>query len=204
MEDRTRLDCSQPDANHWGLVIVNSGDCIDCDFGDSVDRLMGVFNVFDTYLTVTWDFPSEGATGLSGNQTWLNQPDGQPYDLDQRDDVNQWVIGLFQKPQSRTEFEKRNRDLNEDRVATFDWGLFNVIRTQSFESGAPPSGGPPIDGRGYQLYEVNAFSLTPDLWLDFQVHPSNETRYRLQFEAAVTYGSVDEIPQLSTVDSSIV
>ena len=83
---------------------------------------------------------------------------------------------LPKAPVSRL-IEKRNRDLNEDRVATFDWGLFNVIRTHF--SGALPSVAL-IDGRGYQLYEVNAFSLTPDLWLDFQVHPSNETCYRLQ------------------------
>ena len=71
---------------------------LDCDFGDSVDRIMGVTNVFDTYLAISWDFPSEGATGFSGNQTWLNQPDGQPYDLDQRDDVNQWTIAIFNDP----------------------------------------------------------------------------------------------------------
>ena len=46
MEDRTGLIAAGRMPNHWGLgILANSGDCIDCDFGDSVDRLMGVFNV---------------------------------------------------------------------------------------------------------------------------------------------------------------
>ena len=73
--------------NHWGLgIMANAGQCIDCDFGDAVDRLMGTILLFDTYLAIGWDFADEGAVGFSGDQNFQNQPYGQPFDLDQRDD----------------------------------------------------------------------------------------------------------------------
>ena len=47
--------------NHWGLgIMANAGQCIDCDFGDAVDRLMGTILLFDTYLAIGWDFADEG------------------------------------------------------------------------------------------------------------------------------------------------
>ena len=52
-------------ASHWGLgVLANNGGCLDCDFGDSVDRIMGVTKLFGTYLALAWDFPSEGFVGF--------------------------------------------------------------------------------------------------------------------------------------------
>jgi uncharacterized protein (TIGR04551 family) len=183
--------------SHWGLgMIAHSGDCLDCDFGDSVDRIMGVTKLFDTYLSFAWDFPAEGAIGASGTQDLRNQPNGQPYDLDQRDDGNQFIFAIFRRPHSRAELQKRTKELHQDRVHTFDWGLYNIIRTQSLEATYPSDGIPPLNDRGVQLYEVDAFTFTPDLWLDFQYRPTKKSAYRLQLEAALTTGSIEEVPQL--------
>ncbi|MCA9561305.1 MAG: hypothetical protein KC583_22300 [Myxococcales bacterium] len=85
--------------SHWGLgLLANNGGCLDCDFGDAVDRIMGVTKLFGTYLALGWDFPAEGATGFSGQQNPYNQPFGQAYDFDQSDDENQFVIALVQRP----------------------------------------------------------------------------------------------------------
>ena len=183
--------------SHWGLgLVANSGDCLDCDFGDSVDRIMGVTKLFDTYLSFAWDFPAEGDVGHSGTQDLRNQPGGQPYDLDQRDDANQFVIAIFQRPHSRDELQKRTQDLHQNRVHTLDWGLYNIIRTQSLEATYPSDGIPPLNDRGVQLYEVDAFTFTPDLWVDYQYWPKADRGYRVQLEAALTTGSIEEIPQL--------
>ena len=183
--------------NHWGLgMIANNGNCLDCDFGDSVDRLMAATKIADTYVALTWDFPSEGATAYSGNQTSRNQPGGQAYDLDQRDDANQFIFALFRKPQSRAELEARTNELNTLRKPVFDWGVYNRIRTQSLESGYGQNVVPPEDASDIQLYEVDAFTYTPDLWMRYEYRPAKNVRYRLEFEGAATFGAVEEVPSL--------
>ncbi|MEE2756302.1 MAG: TIGR04551 family protein [Myxococcota bacterium] len=187
--------------SHWGLgMIANDGNCLDCDFGDSVDRLMGATKIADTYVAVTWDFPSEGATGFSGNQTARNQPGGQAYDFDQRDDANQFVVALFRKPISREEQEKRIRRLNQERKPVFDWGVYNRIRTQSLESGYQPPA-PAESSAGTELYEVDAYTYTPDLWLKFEYRPAKGINYRIEFEGAATFGSIKEVPLLFNEDA---
>lgn len=181
-------------SNHWGLgMVANGGECIDCDFGDSIDRVMGVTKLFDTYVAFAWDFPSEGPVGMSGTHTLFTQQQGQAYDLDQRDDVNQWVVALFQKPYGLEEKEQRARDLAELGKPVFDWGVYNIIRSQSLESIYDGDGLP--EGPGdFQLREINAFSYTPDLWLDFQYRPTVASGVRVQLEAAAVFGSIEELP----------
>lgn len=102
--------------SNWGMgILSNNGECLDCNFGDSVDRVMGVTKLFGTYLALGWDFVNEGPTGYPGAQDALNQPFGQAYDLDQRDDVNEYVIALFRRPVTKEEKDARDRDLNEVR-----------------------------------------------------------------------------------------
>jgi hypothetical protein len=121
--------------NHWGMgMLANSGDCLDCNFGDNVDRIAHTAKVFDTYLTLAWDFPAEGFVGHSGQHDNRNQPFGQPYDFDQRDDVNQYVIAIFNKPVSKREMEMRQDQLNRRREFVWDWGVYQAIRDQSFSS----------------------------------------------------------------------
>jgi|GEM_PF-311230 len=186
--------------SHWGLgLIANNGNCLDCDFGDSVDRVLAVTQIFDTYLALSWDFPAEGATGFSGTQNARNQPAGQAYDLDQRDDMNQFVISIFKKPSSREELEARNRTLNVDRKPVFDWGVYNLLRSQTLEwgylsaQGLPPL--QPINPSDIRLYELDAFTYTPDIWFDYQYRPSKDETYRVRFEGAATFGSIEEVPQ---------
>lgn len=180
---------------HWGLgMVVNGGGCIDCDFGDSVDRIMGMTQLFGTYVAASWDFPAEGPTGMPGVQTTRSESGGQAYDLDQRDDVNQWTISIFQKPHSLEEKKLRAAALAEYGTPIFDWGVHAIIRNQSLETTF--TGGLPVeDGSSFQLREIDAFTVTPDLWLDFQYRPSASTGVRVQFEGALVFGDIQEVPQ---------
>jgi uncharacterized protein (TIGR04551 family) len=180
--------------SHWGLgLLANSGNCLDCDFGDSVDRIMGVTKLFGTYLALGWDFPSEGFVGYPGMHDNLNQGAGQAFDLDQRDDVNEWVLAIFRKPITQEEQEHRKRDLNELRKPVFDWGVYNVIRNQAKAiegTGSLPAAGP---GDVNNL-NSDTFVYIPDVWLNWEYRPAKDTRYHVQFEAAGIIGSIDEVP----------
>lgn len=180
--------------NHWGMgMLANSGDCLDCNFGDNVDRIAHTAKLFDTYLTVAWDFVAEGFVGHSGLHDNRNQPFGQPYDFDQRDDVNQYVIAIFNKPVSKRELEERQDALNRRRDFVWDWGVYQAIRDQSFSS-TSTTGAPPTVANQIQLVDVKGFTYTPDVWLNFEYRPRKRVGYRLQLEAAATIGVIEEIP----------
>lgn len=181
---------------HWGLGLVhNSGNCLDCNFGDSIDRIMGVTKIFDTYLALSWDFPSEGLVGFSGLHNNYNQRLGQAYDLDQRDDVNQYVVSIFSKPTTREELEVRKRDLDELRKPVLDWGFYGILRHQLLASETNSGiNNSPLSASDVSLMDSKMFMFVPDLWLNFQYNPDAQSRYQLQFEAAAVIGSIDELP----------
>jgi uncharacterized protein (TIGR04551 family) len=189
--------------SNWGLgILANSGNCLDCDFGDYVDRVMGVTQLFGTYVALAWDFPGEGDVGFSGSgfQNAYNQPFGQMHDLDQLDDVNEWVIALFRRPMSQEEKEIRARALNDERKVVWDWGVYNVIRNQALTSyrgdtGTDPQPDPTTNT---QLRDVKAFAYIPDLWLNFQWNPRRDHEIRLAFEGAGVWGVIDEVPALAS------
>jgi uncharacterized protein (TIGR04551 family) len=189
--------------NHWGLGIMsNAGQCLDCDFGDTVDRLMGTMLLLDTYLAVGWDFADEGAVGFSGEQTFRNQGFGQPYDLEQRDDVSQYTVAIFRKPVSRKEKQTRMRQLYEQRAPSFDWGIYNIIRSQTVESGYTLDGLSTDNAFQYQLFEVDGFTYSPDLWLDINYVPDADSSYRLQMEMIGVFGSIEEVPQQYALEAT--
>ncbi|MCA9525834.1 MAG: TIGR04551 family protein [Myxococcales bacterium] len=180
--------------SHWGLgLLANSGNCLDCDFGDNVDRLMHVTKLFDTYLALAWDFPAEGFVGQSGLHTNANQPFGQAHDFDQRDDVNQWVVAIFDRPMSKAEQAIRVEELNGKRKPVFDWGVYNVIRTQPFSSEVKTSV-PPSTASDVYLVDAKAFAYIPDLWLSWEYRPRARNSYKLQFEAVGVFGVIEEVP----------
>lgn len=182
--------------SHWGLgVLANNGNCLDCNFGDSVDRIMGITKLFNTYVALAWDFPSEGVTGFAGQNTRLNQPFGQEFDLDNRDDVNEWVIALFDRPMTLEEKERRARDLNEVRKPVWDWGVYNVVRNQAFTTIPNSTNFLPYETAGdEQLRDIKAFAFIPDLWLRWEYRPKSRHKYSLEFEAVGVFGVMEELP----------
>ncbi len=186
--------------SEWGMgILANGGNCLDCNFGDAVDRIMGVTQLFGTYMALGWDFVNEGPIGLPGIHDLNNQPSGQPYDLENRDDVNEYVIALFQRPVTKKEKAERDRTLNELRKPTFDWGVYNVIRSQEFtaevQAAGTPVTDPSPDAESIKLRDIKAFAFIPDAWMKFEYRPKRGHFFKGQLEFAYIYGAIEELPQ---------
>lgn len=157
--------------SHWGLgMLRNDGNCLDCDFGDTVDRLQFVTEPFaGWYVTPMVDFNSEGVYETRGIAT------GEPVDLTQSDDSHSWVLAI-----ARRDTDQQARAKLENNQGVLNYGLYFTYRTQAWSSTTPESGTAtngfvPRDG---QLY-------IPDFWLKYE-----EKNFRLEFEFAAVLGNI--------------
>jgi uncharacterized protein (TIGR04551 family) len=81
--------------NHWGLGMVhNAGDGHDDNYQSTVDRAQITSGIksLDLYASVAMDFVNEGATTDN-----FGMVRGQPYDVAQLDDVNQYTFTLVRR-----------------------------------------------------------------------------------------------------------
>lgn len=178
-------------ASHWGTgMFINDGNCIDCDYGDTVDRVMFGTKLFEHVLFVGLDFVNEGITNES-NFEYM----GQPKDATQLDDVQQIVFG-FARKHSDAEAEERL----ENGGFVFDYGFYNVVRWQSYSLEQSTIGGstvpygttPAGDFAQRQklralLIERNLKLYIGDIWLKFLWD-----RLHLEFEAAWVTGALGD------------
>jgi uncharacterized protein (TIGR04551 family) len=182
--------------NHWGTgIYANGGGAdpihgtydLDTDYGDTVDRVSFDAGIPGTRFraSIAMDWPS---TQPSGGQTDLfaDRADGQPFDLDDNDDANQWTF-VFSRLDPPEEFA--------DRVRSGEFGLnygaMLVYRTQKWDQAEPaddadPQPGDPPDPnlfvrRNYQAY-------IPDIW----VHVAYG-KMDLELEGVAILGSVDDL-----------
>jgi len=195
--------------SQWGLgIVANSGNCEDCDFGDTWDRVMFLTRAFDTYLALGYDFAVSGATSSA-----LSQPFGQARDLTDTDDVNQYVLAVFRKPITDEEKAARRRDLNKVRKPVLDVGFYGVYRSQELTSeitvidGKPEGRLPDVERKTgspgaqwpegpnaphYRLFERGAEVWIPDLWGRLEWRPKRGHRLRVEAEAAAIIGTIAE------------
>lgn len=111
--------------NHVGLgITANNGNGIDQDFGDTVDRVMFAAEVGGFTVAPAFDFAASGATSL--NQYF---PQGQPFDLDDQDDVNRYVLTVSKI----TPPEVREQKLANSEVI-FDFGTQVNYTAQTIDS----------------------------------------------------------------------
>lgn len=176
--------------SHWGAGIFHNAGSrdpihgtydLDSDYGDTVDRVS-----FDAGIPGT-DFAASIAMDWAGTQPvasqtdlWLNRQDGQPWDLDDNDDVNQWTF-VFSRMDSPQDF----LDKVQSGEVGLNYGLHLTYRTQSyaqigFELGEVPDPALFVP-RGYKAY-------MPDAWLHFGVG-----NFDLEFEGIGIFGSIDDL-----------
>lgn len=109
--------------NQWGLgMLYNDGSCLDCDFGDNVDRLSLGTEWMDIRGLLAWDYAATGA--LLGEESAFY---GQPTDGTRVDDVLQFTLDLG----SGNSVAKW---ATEDEPMAFRWGWRNVWRNQEASS----------------------------------------------------------------------
>lgn len=199
--------------NHWGLgMLHNGGGCLDCDYGDSVDRIaVSARVVSNIYARFAWDFPGEGAILESPRDFY-----GQPYDGAQADDVEQFVLEVYSQPLTREAIAERKTDLYERRVPTVDWGIRNTIRYETLASdlqgavqgcaAGRANGVYPTLGQEYDcmvLYPRDAFYWLPDAWVRLEWHPNPELSWTIELEiAGILFGKIDRVQTLDEVDSA--
>src|SRR5262249_1975543 len=81
--------------NSGGYDPVHDTYCLDCDFGDAVDRIMFAAMIPGTNFraAIGFDWSSSGPSSLQ-TDIFANRLLGQPWDLDDADDITEWAIQL--------------------------------------------------------------------------------------------------------------
>jgi len=174
--------------SHWGMGIyshsggydpIHDTYCLDCDDGDNVDRFIFGTTIPGTNIraAVGYDW---NATGPTAGQTsvWRSRDDGQPFDLDDTDDVTEYVVilGRFDDPETwRATLRDGRTGLNYG--AQFFW------RRQSWE--VENVGGPLTDA---VFVNRDANMYIPDVWVRL-------TAGKLSFEAEAVgvFGNINNI-----------
>lgn len=170
-------------ANQWGLgILANAGDGFDSDWQSNVDRIMFITGIksLDLYFAGAWDFPNEGATSAAANER-----QGQPYDLGQLDDVNQYVLTVVR----RVNPDIAKQSLARGKVVV-DGGLFAVYRSQYLANDQLGTDGQ-FPGQSYDklrdgLGRRNAQAFIPDLWAKIRYK-----KFRFEVEALTVQGTID-------------
>lgn len=184
--------------DHWGMgVLANAGSRdpvhdtydLDADFGDTEDRVS-----FSTTIPGT-DFLASVAMDWAQTAPVSSQTDvglargrrGQPWDLDDNDDVNQWVFTIARRDTQSVFAEKiANGEL------ALNYGVYFVYRTQSFEqTGVTLGMEPPPDQfvpRSLKLYQPDGWMRLA--WRDLEV----------EGEAILGLGDIEQANDLGATD----
>lgn len=180
--------------NSWGMGIMNNAGGedpmtgvydTDAEFGDTVDRASFAAMIPGTKLKgqIAMDWPS---TRLVSSQTSAGATgSGQPWDLDDNDDVNQYVVTISQVDTPAAFADKAARG-----ETAFNWGVYFGYRTQSWVSDVSNFElGGELDedafvARGYKAYN-------PNVWLKVA-----RGAFQFELEAASVFGNVDKLDDL--------
>lgn len=179
--------------SHWGMgMLVNNGDCLDCDYGTNVDRVMFATKLWGHFFTFLWDWVATGpTTQIIGPQAGQ----GVFYNADPLDDVSQWILALgkIDKP------EEIKEKLDQGRVV-FNYGGYFVYRQQAWAQSLNPdmpTNNKPEDLRA-QLVNRDAKVFIPDVWLRL-----NWKKLHLEIEGAMVVGSVGKLDDVFTEPSGV-
>lgn len=178
----------------WGLgILANAGNGIDSDYQTHSDRIMYAARVrpLHLFLAAFYDFPSSGATSQSLTR---EAGQGQPIDVSQLDDVNQFGLALGRRVDPA---EARQR-LSRGQLVV-NGGLYGLYRNQAlsteFVGVGADTAAQTVDQRtvgvdsprvSTGIIQRDAWAVISDLW--FQVLHRN---FRFEMEAAFIYGQTN-------------
>ncbi|MCU0663451.1 MAG: TIGR04551 family protein [Myxococcota bacterium] len=161
--------------DHFGLGMVhNSGNGVNDDFGDTVDRLMFAAKLNDWLIAPAFDFPSEGVSAVDSS--------GRPFDFEQLDDA--WQLAAIIA-------YKHDAELQQAMLRRGDWvvntGLYFTYRWQvlSYELEAAADPDAAVVDTQPSFYRRDMWAITPDLWFQFLYKT-----FHLELELALSYGQV--------------
>ena len=168
--------------DQFGLGIVhNDGNCLDCDYGVTVDRFQFVAEPLPGFFIVpTLDFDIEGL--VSGGTI----SPGQPYDVTQSDDAHTFGIVI-----ARKDTDQKARVKLDAGGTIVNYGLYFQYRSQrneynqngtTFTQEDPYQTPNPSLSRTYR----DAFLVIPDLWFKIE-----RKSFRVELETAAYLGKVN-------------
>jgi uncharacterized protein (TIGR04551 family) len=179
--------------SHWGLgIFQNDGNCLDCDYGNTVDRIMFVAKIAGHYLIPMVDFVASGplANPYSGDQL------GQPVAIDHNLSAYEYSL-VFAKKDTDEELHRHQ----DEGSASINYGFYGVYRNEGDElvgnNTLPPANGPGSPGTSLasggantvtagSIDARNASIFTPDLWFRYETK-----RLRVEAEGLYIYGTFD-------------
>ena len=185
--------------NQWGLGILNHAGgydwihgttCTDCDYGDTADRLIFGTTIPGTSIRAAvgldWgsSSPTSGQVGAG-----YNRVDGQPFDLDDHDDVTQYVIMFTHLDEP----DVWNQTLKTGGFAA-NYGLQFYYRVQDIEFN-PAIGGTAPEATGLRR-DLSVY--IPDLWGRITT-----SKFVAEGELVGIFGSVDNLVDPMMEDMTI-
>lgn len=145
--------------NHFGMGITNNdGRGLDTDFGDTVDRILFATKIGDFYVIPSFDWAVTGPTSAI-----RAQPFGQPFDRDQRDDADQYMLTIVRRD---TDDEIKRKLENDDYVLNYGArvaGRFQALDAATFFTGSDVED----QATTTQILERDAQLLLYSVWFRF-------------------------------------
>jgi uncharacterized protein (TIGR04551 family) len=166
-------------ANSGGYDWIHGTTCTDCDYGDTVDRFMFGTSIPGTPLrgAIAVDWGSSQPTSAQID-AWNGRYSGQPYDMDDSDDVRQYTIMLTHIDEP----DDWNLTVREGKTM-FNYGAYFVYRSQDYTTQGVTLGSTTPE-KGYK--PTHATVYIPDLWARFTTD-----KLILEAEIAGVFGTVD-------------
>jgi uncharacterized protein (TIGR04551 family) len=183
--------------NHWGLGINANGGgedpfhdgeyCLDCDYGDTVDRVIFSARIPGTPFTgaVGLDW---AATGASNFRLFPERYEGKEADLTDKDDATEYVFVL-----SDLRTADAWKDTLEAGSLALDWGVMLTYRKQDWQFG---SLGTSMSAPTF--LHRNAWMYQPDAYVRFGVGKLN-----VEGEVVGTLGDVNDTSDLMAAGETI-
>ncbi len=168
--------------SQWGLGIThNDGTCLDCDWGDTVDRVMFVAEpLAGFYISPMIDFNAEGPS------SFRNPSGGQPFDLSNSDDAHSLVLAIARRDtdsQAKARLEAGQSLFNYGAHLTYRWQRNDPADYygQPFENESATN-----TSAGYVFRQAQMW--IPDIWMKFE-----RGDLRIELEASAVIGTINNI-----------
>ena len=179
----------------WGTgMLFHDGNCADCDFGTTVDRIMLTVRMWNHFASISWDWAASGPTSAIVNNQMLT---GWNYNIDNVAEVMQWTLAV-----GRRDPDEFIADAMRHNKPVINYGLFSMVRMQDWDltyNPRPQVTSLTMQGRDtpalYPAGELQkslerraAWTVTVDLWSKLQYK-----KLYLEAEGATIFGSIGNI-----------
>jgi uncharacterized protein (TIGR04551 family) len=181
---------------HFGRGIAfNNGNCPDCEGGTTVDRIMGISQLYGHQVALSWDFGAQGHHVGMIDYGRAAADGGFPLDLSQRDDVLQLMLAI-----TKIDDERRFQERATQGELMFNYGLQLVYRElghtiYDLSTEVRKTADMPLsqDDLNKSLSDVDSLVLLPSLWMKL-----GWKALTVEAEASGVVGKIDDAGPLVT------